>query len=136
MTVVTVFIPASPEAEALLGIAPGSGIVSAGSADPEGAVRVDYEGGIYQQVGANDYHWRLMHAADRHLWNGGRGYPTTARQTVPSYLLRAVGEYDTDTNMFTALGAVDDAPGVEMAGPGVDNMELALAWARRWKAGQ
>jgi hypothetical protein len=86
--ILKVFVPAG---EDFLGIAPGSAIV--GSEQPNGQIRIDYEGGIHNQAGFESFDRRAMQAAGRHAAN----YPTSARMTVPATELQPVGEYDTDT---------------------------------------
>jgi hypothetical protein len=115
----TVYVPAGERAEQLLGIKPGSAIV--GRPVSPDRVRVDYEGGIYAR--ADDefaaYSARLRHAADRHLWNAGRGYPTVARQTVGASLLCPVGTYDHAVRLL----AVCDPARFD-------------AWVNRWTPGR
>jgi hypothetical protein len=91
------------------GILPGSGIVGSPveipaalrpviiEADEPARVRIDYEGGKFRQTEYEDFERRLLHAADRHTWNNGRGYPTIARMVVPAEELIEVGTYDYDS---------------------------------------
>jgi hypothetical protein len=88
VTVLTVYVPAG---EATWGIAPGSAIIGTDTGD---TVRIDYEGGVYGQVGLDVFANRLLHAGARHV----DGYPTTARLVVPAAALHAVGTYDAATN--------------------------------------
>lgn len=60
-------------------------------------IRLDFEPGKFRQMGFDRFETRLMHAADRHTWNNGRGYPTMARRWVKPCQVRAVATYDTDT---------------------------------------
>ncbi|HEY1292858.1 MAG TPA: hypothetical protein VGJ60_07265 [Chloroflexota bacterium] len=104
MTLLTIYVPAG---EDTLGIKPGSGIV--GSSEPTSSsivqglaaamdrVRIDYEGNLHGAVNIVTWEDRVKHAAGRHVWNEGRGYPTVARRWVEPEKLHAVGTYDTDT---------------------------------------
>ena len=65
---------------------------------------------------------RVSHAADRHTWQGGRGYPTVARMTVPARDLLFVGHFDGDDGIVQphdAEGRVALARWLEL---GVDDM--------------
>src|SRR5215204_4460384 len=95
--ILNVYVPAG---EDLFGIAPGSAIVGAEWSD--GDLRVDYEGGIYDQAGFESFDRRAMQAAGRHISN----HPTSARLRLPQAALQAVGTYDTDTWTFR----VDNQP--------------------------
>lgn len=88
MVVLKVFVPAG---ENLFGIAPGSAIV--GSELPDGHINIDYEGGIYGQVGLESFNRRVMQAAGRHI----NRYPTSARMNLPAADMQSIGEYDTDS---------------------------------------
>ena len=122
----TVYVPAS---EDTLGIKPGSAIVGShpnctcGGDDPNcpshEVVRIDYEGGLYGSSNMNSYEDCLLHAADRHVWNQGRGYPTVARMHVPTDKLHRVGFYDP---VFHQL-VVDDHPALD-------------AWKSLWRPGR
>lgn len=90
----TVYVPAT---EDTLGIKPGSGIVGSPVGGTPPRVRIDFEGNIHHAVNIVTYEDRLLHAAGRHTWNEGRGYPTVARQWVRAELLHAVGTYDANT---------------------------------------
>lgn len=106
MTLLTIYVPASEDA---LGIRPGSGIVGSPVevppalqpvivlADEPARLRVDYEGNLHNAVNIVTWEDRLKHAAGRHVWNDGRGYPTVARMWVEADKLHAVGSYDTNT---------------------------------------
>jgi hypothetical protein len=112
-------VPGDERAERLLAIKPGSAIV--GTPVPPDRVRIDYEGGVYAR--AHDefaaYSACLRHAADRHLWHAGRGYPTVARQTVDASLLCAVGTYEHAASLLT-----------------VSDPARLNAWVTRWTPGR
>jgi hypothetical protein len=101
----TVYVPI----DETFGIAPGSAIVGGHSASPR--IVVDYEGGLFQQVGFDQFETRLRHAADRHTWHG-RGFPTSARLAVPANVLKAVGTYDYEPGGRHDL-VVDDQPALD-----------------------
>jgi hypothetical protein len=84
-------------------IAAGSGIVGRPVRD---LIRIDYEGGIY---GANfSYEEKLFHAAGRHLYNEGEGYPTVARSHTPPADLIEVGDYIVDTSTWRVEMVITD----------------------------
>lgn len=89
-----VFIPASEDAERILGILPGSAIVgSMGRPDPD-MLQLDYEGNRYGAVNLHQFRERLRMAAYRHRERA----PTVARQWAYPQLLQCVGLYDLDTD--------------------------------------
>lgn len=87
-TELVVYVPASPQMAAQLGIAAGSGIVGS-PVSPGGRVMVDFEGNLYGAANIVTFADRVRHAADRHA----TGYPTVARRFVPAESLTAIGSY-------------------------------------------
>jgi hypothetical protein len=94
LRIVSVYVPTVPtDPTGWHGIAPGSAIVGTVQGP---LIRLDYEGGIYNP--AMPFDEMLMHAADRHTWNNGRGYPTVARVWLDPTAVREVGVYHIDTD--------------------------------------
>jgi hypothetical protein len=135
MTTITVYVPANSGTEALLDIKPGSGIV--GSPDPDDPlagmptltdeltserVRIDYEGSLHFADNLSTFEERVYQAAARHLYDGGRGYPTVARQWVPRRWLREVGVYDYAQRRL-------------VADPDPNAAALLAAWVARYRPG-
>jgi hypothetical protein len=131
----TVYVPTDSSAEALLGIKPGSGIVGSPEHDDplagmpaltdeltSGRIRIDYEGNLYFAHNLTTFEERVYHAADRHLYDGGRGYPTIARKWVPRRWLREVGVYDYATRRL-------------VADPDPNAAALLAAWVARYRPG-
>jgi hypothetical protein len=89
VTCVNVYVPkVGTSADKML--LPGSGIVgiegpSEDRRVAEGRVLVYFEGNKFGSSSFRTYADRVFHAADRMLWNNGRGYPTVA-----------LAEYDAD----------------------------------------
>lgn len=69
----------------------GSGIV--GTVVAGGEVRIDFEGNRYRTDNIRTWADKVFHAAGRHTFNEGRGYPTVARAHVPSEDLTCVGTF-------------------------------------------
>jgi hypothetical protein len=84
-----VYVPA-PTSPLRHTIRRGSGIVGVPHAD--GFVRIDFEGGIYEQAEMRRYANRVLHAAGRARAN----YPTVARALVRADELVEVGVWNDD----------------------------------------
>jgi hypothetical protein len=87
----TVYVP-TPESPLRRTIVAGSGIVGTALPDSD-KVLIDYEGGIYNQAGFDQYDNRVYHAYDRHTFKP-YGYPTVARMLVDAHDLIGVGIFD------------------------------------------
>lgn len=116
-----VYVP-KPQTPAWFHIDRRSGIVGTpGKRCEPDHIEVDYEGNRFGAMNIVTWADRVHHAADRHTFNDGRGYPTVARMTTPAHDLTLVGTFN--------LG---EPHGVELtdeaAQPGTPEREALLDW--------